>query len=519
MNLSTIDIIVFISYFILILLVGFGAVFINKKKQTSKDYFFAGNTLPWWVIGSSVIAANISAEQFIGMTGSGYAIGLGIATYEWLGAIGLLIVAKYFLPIYLKNGIYTMPEFLEKRYDSRLRVGLAVFWLLVYWFVNLSSVFYLGALVLQGFLGLNLLQWIFVLAGLSGLYSVIGGLKAVAYTDVIQVIFLIFGGLITTFFALKAISNSTDIFLGLEMLFNHAPEKFDLILSKSNPNYKYLPGIGVILGGLWVANIAYFGCNQYIIQRSLAAKNIGEAQKGMALAAFLKLFIPLIVVLPGIAAFVLEADIGKPDEAYPWLLSNFIPSGFKGLAFAALVAAIVSSLSSMVTSASTIFTFDIYKPIFNKKVADSKLVAVGRIMSAVSLGIAVMVAPLLSSLDQAFQFIQDFTGMVTPGIVVVFLFGLFWKKANSSGALWAIILTIPVSVLLDIMIEDLPFLDRMGIAFLILSTVLILISIKKGGKENNLIKIDEGIYKTNTIFNVSAILICAILAVLYYTFW
>ncbi len=519
MRLSSIDIIVFISYFILILLVGFGAVFINKKKQSSKDYFFAGNTLPWWVIGSSVIAANISAEQFIGMTGSGYAIGLGIATYEWLGAIGLLIVAKYFLPIYLKNGIYTMPGFLEKRYDSRLRVGLAVFWLLVYWFVNLSSVFYLGALVLQGFLGLNLLQWIFVLAGLSGLYSVIGGLKAVAYTDVIQVIFLIFGGLITTFFALKAISNSTDIFLGLEMLFNHAPEKFDLILDKTNPNYKYLPGIGVILGGLWVANIAYFGCNQYIIQRSLAAKNIGEAQKGMALAAFLKLFIPLIVVLPGIAAFVLEAEIGKPDEAYPWLLNNFIPSGFKGLAFAALVAAIVSSLSSMVTSASTIFTFDIYKPIFNKTATDSKLVVVGRIMSAVSLGIAVMVAPLLSSLDQAFQFIQDFTGMVTPGIVVVFLFGLFWKKANSSGALWAIIFTIPVSVLLDVMIEDLPFLDRMGIAFLILSLILVLISIKKGGKENNLIKIDEGIYKTNTIFNVSTIIICAILGVLYYTFW
>lgn len=519
MKLSSIDIIVFISYFVLIMIVGFGAVFINKKKQTSKDYFFASNTLPWWVIGSSVIAANISAEQFIGMTGSGFAIGLGIATYEWLGAIGLLIVAKYFLPIYLKNGIYTMPGFLEKRYDSRLRVGLAIFWLLVYWFVNLASVFYLGALVLQGFLGLDLMQWIFVLAGLSGLYSVIGGLKAVAYTDVIQVIFLIFGGLITTFFALKAISNSSDIFLGLEMLFDQAPEKFDLILDKSNPNYKYLPGIGVILGGLWVANIAYFGCNQYIIQRSLAAKNLGEAQKGMALAAFLKLFIPLIVVLPGIAAFVLEADIAKPDEAYPWLLNNFIPSGFKGLAFAALVAAIVSSLSSMVTSASTIFTFDIYKPIFNKTATDHKLVVTGRIMSAVSLGIAVMVAPLLSSLEQAFQFIQDFTGMVTPGIVVVFLFGLFWKKANSSGALWTIILTIPVSVLLDIMIENLPFLDRMGIAFLILSTVLIVVSIVKKEKTNNLIKIDEGIYKTSTIFNAATILICGILGVLYYTFW
>ncbi len=519
MTFSRADTIVFIAYFVLVLLVGFGAVFYNKKKQSSKDYFFASNTLPWWVIGSSVIAANISAEQFIGMTGSGYAIGLGIATYEWLGAIGLLVVAKYFLPIYLKNGIYTMPGFLEKRYDSRLRVGLAVFWLLVYWFVNLSSVLYLGALVLQGFLGLSLIQWIFALAALSALYAVVGGLKAVAYTDVIQVIFLIFGGLMTTFFAIKAISNSTDIFLGLEMLFERAPEKFDLILDKTDPNYKYLPGLGVILGGLWVANIAYFGCNQYIIQRSLAAKNIGEAQKGMALAAFLKLFIPLIVVLPGIAAFVLDAGIEKPDEAYPWLLNTFIPSGFKGLAFAALIAAIVSSLSSMVTSASTIFTFDIYKPIFNKTVTDSKLVIVGRIMSAISLVIAVLVAPLLSSLEQAFQFIQDFTGMVTPGIVVVFLFGLFWKKANSSGALWTVILTIPVSVLLDVLIDDLPFLDRMGIAFLILSAVLILISIFKQERTNNIIKIDDGMYKTNTVFNIATILICALLSVLYYTFW
>ncbi|GAL82087.1 predicted sodium-dependent galactose transporter [Algibacter lectus] len=430
MEMTFLDTAVFTGgYFVLVFGIGIGITFFLKKKQSSQDYFFASNSLPWWVIGSSVIAANISAEQFIGMTGSGYAIGLGIATYEWLGALGLLIIAKYFLPIYLKNGIYTMPGFLEKRYDSRLRVSLAVFWLLVYWFVNLSSVFYLGALVLQGILGLDLVQWIYILALISGLYAVIGGLKAVAYTDVVQVIFLVFGGLMTTYFALKAVSNSTDVFLGLEMLFDKAPEKFDLILEKSDPNYKYLPGLGVIFGGLWVANIAYFGCNQYIIQRSLAAKSIKEAQKGMALAAFMKLFIPLIVVIPGIAAFVLNAGIDKPDEAYPWLLNTFIPSGFKGLALAALVAAIVSSLSSMVTSASTIFTFDIYKPMINKTATDDKLVVVGRIMSAVSLIIAVLVAPMLSSLDQAFQFIQDFTGMVTPGIVVVFLFGLFWKKA------------------------------------------------------------------------------------------
>lgn len=519
MILSEIDIYVFIGYFLLMLSIGLGVTFLVKEKQSSKDYFFAGNTLPWWVIGSSVIAANISAEQFIGMTGSGYVVGLGIATYEWLGAIGLLLVAKYFLPIYLKNGIYTMPAFLEKRYDFRLRISLAVFWLLVYWFVNLSSVLYLGALVLNGFLGFDLIQWILILAAISGLYAIIGGLKAVAYTDVVQVIFLILGGLTTTFFVLQAISNSNDLILSLELLVEKAPEKFDLILDKSNPNYKYLPGISVILGGLWVANIAYFGCNQYIIQRSLAAKNIKEAQQGMAFAAFLKIFIPLIVVLPGIAAFVLEADIGKPDEAYPWLLNNYIPAGFKGLAFAALVAAIVSSLSSMVTSASTIFTFDIYQPIFNKKVSDQKLVVVGRIMSAVSLSIGVLVAPMLTTLDQAFQYIQDFTGMVTPGIVVVFLFGMFWKGAKATAALWTIILTIPISVGLDIIIYELPFLDRMGLAFLILSFFLIGISLFHKEDSKDIITISKGMYKTSMLFNVSALIISTILGVLYYNFW
>jgi SSS family solute:Na+ symporter len=511
---------VFISYFVLVLGIGTAVTFLIKAKQSTSDYFFAGKTLPWWVIGSSVIAANISAEQFIGMTGSGFAVGLGIATYEWLGAIGLLIVAKFFLPIYLKNGILTMPGFLEKRFDSRLRIGLAVFWLLVYWFVNLSSVFYLGALVLEGFLGLNLIQWIIVLACFSGLYSIIGGLKAVVYTDVVQVVFLVAGGLLTTFFILKALSGSNNFIEGLLALHKSAPEKFDMILSKSDPNYKYLPGIGIIFGGLWVANIAYFGCNQYVIQRSLAAKNIFEAQKGMAFAAFLKLFIPLIVVLPGIAAFALDAQIDKPDEAYPWLLNNYVPSGFRGIAFAALIAAIVSSLSSMVTSASTIFTYDIYEPIFKKSMTtDRKLVLVGKLTSAFSLLISVMVAPMLSSLEQAFQFIQDFTGMVTPGIVVVFLFGLFYKRASSTAALWTVILTIPTSLVLDIAIDNLPFLDRMGITFLILSLIMIFISFFGDQNGTNVVTINKGIYKTTTLFNISSMLILAILGTIYYLFW
>jgi len=519
MTFSNLDIAIFIGYFLLVLLVGMGITFYKKKRQSSSDYFFAGNTLSWWIIGTSVIAANISAEQFIGMTGSGYAIGLGIATYEWLGALGLLLVAKFFLPIYLKNGIYTMPGFLEKRFDYRLRIGLAVFWLLVYWFVNLSSVFYLGALVLKGFLGLGLLQWIWILAAISALYAVIGGLKAVAYTDVVQVVFLIFGGLMTTYFSVKAIGDAGNVISGFKEMLTIAPEKFNMILSRTDPNYKYLPGMGVLFGGLWVANIAYFGCNQYIIQRSLAARDIGEAQKGMALAAFLKLFIPLIVVVPGIAAYVLDADISKPDESYPWLLHTFIPSGFKGLAFAALIAAIVSSLSSMITSASTIFTFDIYKPILNKEAKDHQLVIVGRIMSAVSLLIGVMVAPLLTSLEQAFQFIQNFTGMVTPGIVVVFLFGLFWKRATSSAALWTMILTIPISLILDLSIAQLPFLDRMGLSFLILAGILINISYLRPDARNKSMQIERGNYTTPMAYNITAIFIFAILGILYYNFW
>lgn len=519
MEFSIIDLCVFITYFAIILGVGFWVTRMQKGPQTSKDYFLAGNSLSWWVVGTSVIASNISAEQFIGMSGSGFAIGLGIATYEWVGALGLLVVAKYFLPIYLKNGIYTMPGFLEKRYDSRLRICLAIFWLLVYWFVNLTSVLYLGALVLHNIMGVDLLYGIVLLAAFSALYAVIGGLKAVAYTDVIQVVFLVIGGLLTTFYALKAISNSNDIFLGLDMMWENAPEKFKMILSNDDPNYKYLPGISVLLGGLWVANLAYFGCNQYIIQRSLAAKNLKEAQKGMAFAAFLKLFIPLLVVLPGIAAFVLKADIVKPDNAYPWLLNNFVPSGIKGLSFAALIAAVVSSLSSMVNSASTIFTLDIYKPIWHKNGSDRELVTVGRIMSGVSLLIAVLVAPALSSLEQTFQFIQDFTGMVSPGIVVIFLFGLFWSKATSKAALWTVILTIPVSVLMDMTFQNLPFIDRMGLAFLVLSVLMVVVSLWKERQEDQVYVVEIGDFSTSKGFTISSITICALLGVVYYLFW
>ena len=523
MTLSTLDFLVFIGYCFLV--IGLGLFVSRKKKgveETSSDYFLASRSLPWWAVGASLIASNISAEQFIGMSGSGYAIGLGIATYEWIGAIGLLIVAKYFLPIFLKTKIYTMPQFLEIRFDHRVRTSLAIFWLMLYVFINLTSVLYLGALVLVNVMGISLLQAVIGLALFSAVYSVYGGLKAVAWTDVMQVTFLIIGGLITTFLVLSEIGDGDGVLAGFSTMLREAPEKFDMVLAKDHPMYTYLPGIGVLLGGIWMANLYYFGCNQYIIQRALAAKSLREAQRGVSFAAFLKLLLPVLVVLPGIAAYVLQADIGKPDDAYPWLLSNFVGTGFKGLVFAALIAAIVSSLSSMTNSSSTIFTMDLYKPLINKGASEKKLVMTGRITSLVVLAIAVLIAPLLRNLDQAFQFIQDFTGYVTPGLVAIFLAGLFWKKATTNAALLVAILTIPLSILFDLLIPDMPFMNRVGYSFLILSAILIIYSLvesRKKGDHGKGIVIEKGLFKTGPVFNGSAIIIMGILAVLYAIFW
>lgn len=523
MTLSTIDIVVFIGYCFLV--IGLGLFVSRKKKgveETSADYFLASRSLPWWAVGASLIASNISAEQFIGMSGSGYAIGLGIATYEWIGAIGLLIVAKYFLPIFLKTKIYTMPQFLEIRFDHRVRTSLAVFWLMVYVFINLTSVLYLGALVLVNVMGLTLIQSVIGLALFSAIYSVYGGLKAVAWTDVMQVTFLIIGGLITTFLVLGEIGQGEGIIAGFSNMMKAAPDKFDMVLAKDHPMYTYLPGIGVLLGGIWMANLYYFGCNQYIIQRALAAKSLKEAQRGVSFAAFLKLLLPVLVVVPGIAAYVLKADIAKADDAYPWLLSNFVGNGFKGLVFAALIAAIVSSLSSMTNSSSTIFTMDLYKPLINKGASEKILVRTGRITSLAVLVIAVLIAPLLRNLDQAFQFIQDFTGYITPGLVAIFLAGLFWKKATANAALLVAILTIPLSLLFDILIPDMPFMNRVGYSFLILSVILIVFSLienRKKGDHGKGIVLDKGLFKTGPVFNGSAIIIMGILAALYAIFW
>lgn len=536
-SFSWIDYLVFILYGLVIVSLGLWVSRTKKgRKKTAQDYFLASKSLPWWAIGTSLIAANISAEQMIGMSGSGFAIGLGIASYEWMAAITLILVGKYFLPVFLEKKIYTMPQFLEMRYDGRVRTAMATFWLLVYVFVNLTSVLYLGALALETIMGIPLIYGLLGLALFAAVYSIYGGLTAVAWTDVVQVIFLIGGGLITTFLALDAVSGGEGILQGLSDLFARAPEKFDMILEKgkliipdgaggTKDAYIDLPGISVLVGGMWIANISYWGFNQYIIQRGLAAKSIREAQRGVIFAGYLKILIPLIVVIPGIAAYVLTSDasvtLEPSDKAYPWLLHEFVPVGLKGLAFAALAAAIVSSLASMLNSTSTIFTMDIYSKFINKNVSETSMVSIGRITSLTALVIAVLAArPLLGSLDQAFQYIQEFTGFVTPGVVVIFCFGLFWKRITANAALAVAVLTIPLSFLFKALWPGLPFIDRMGLVFLLLALIAIVISYTgKPVPEEKSLHLRREMFVTGPAFNIGAIGITAIVGALYLLFW
>ena len=435
MTLSNLDLVILAIY--VLGLLGL-AYYISREEQghnkDTNDYFLAGNTLPWWAIGASLIAANISAEQIICMSGSGYAIGMAIAAYEWMAAITLLLVGKFFLPIFLKKQIYTMPQFLQQRFDNRVRTTLAIFWLAVYVFVNLTAVLWLGALAVNALTGIDLFWSMALLALFSVSYSLYGGLKAVAFTDILQVVLLVFGGLFMSYLALDMIGAGAGVLAGFDTLLAKAPEKFDMILSPDNPHYVSLPGISVLVGGMWVMNLSYWGFNQYIIQRTLAAKDLAEAQKGIVFAAFLKVLMPVIVVLPGIAAVLLLPDLSKPDQAYPQLLS-MMPSGIKGLIFAALVAAILSSLASMTNSVATIFTMDIYSQLKPAK-SQKHYVFVGRAVSLLALGVALMTAkPLLGEFDQAYQYIQEFTGFFTPGIVVLFFMGMFWKKTTADAAL------------------------------------------------------------------------------------
>ena len=541
------DYAIFVGYAILILGVGLWMSRDKKGQQkTAEDYFLASKSLPWWAIGASLIAANISAEQFIGMSGSGFASGLAIASYEWMAALTLIIVGKYFLPIFIEKGIYTIPEFVEKRYSTNLKTILAVFWIGLYVFVNLTTVLYLGALALETILGIPLIYGVIGLALFAAAYSLYGGLSAVAWTDVIQVVFLILGGIITTYLALNIVSAGEGFISGLKKVYHAVPERFAMILKPENPEYVNLPGIGVLVGGMWVANLYYWGFNQYIIQRTLAAKSLKEAQKGILFAAFLKLIIPLIVVIPGIAAYVIindpniMASLGDlalqntpssdaTDKAYPWLL-QLLPVGLKGLAFAALTAAIVSSLASMLNSTSTIFTMDIYKQYIGRDSSDKTIVSVGRISAAVALLIAVFIAPLLQNLGQAFQFIQEYTGVVSPGILAVFLLGLFWKQTSNRGAIVGALASIPVAMYFKVapkgwsnstLFVDVPFMDQMG--YTVLITMLIIIVVSKLEHKNKVdskgIILTENIFKTSPLFNIGSFALMLILTALYAAFW
>jgi len=562
MDISSIDISIFIAYALLIL--GIGLFVSRQKKGTEKsaeDYFLASKSLPWWAIGASLIAANISAEQFIGMSGSGFALGLAIASYEWMAAITLLVVGKYFLPIFIEKGLYTIPEFIEKRFSSNLKTILAIFWIALFVFVNLTTVLYLGGKALDTIVGTGdgsiLLNSIIGLGLFAAAYSLWGGLAAVAWTDVVQVVLLIFGGLLMTYFALSNVTDSGSALDGLLHVYNAVPERFSMILSKGEiitPNgkdaYFDLPGLSVLIGGLWVANLYYWGFNQYIIQRTLAAKSLKEGQKGIVFAAFLKLLIPVIVVIPGIIAYVMNLDpvtgelntgllasegfVGNAgnianDNAAPWLIKNFIPAGLKGLILAALAAAIVSSLASMINSTSTIFTMDIYKSLFRPKATNKQMVRVGRLTGLVALVIAMILAPQLGSLGQVFQFIQEYTGVVSPGILAAFLMGLFYKKATNNAAIWGVILSIPIAMYFKIapngwsdasVFIDIPFMQQMLLTTLLSIGVIVGISaVEAKGDDPKGITLTRSLFATAPSFNIGAMIVVVITAFLYAFFW
>jgi SSS family solute:Na+ symporter len=541
--LSRADYIVFFIYFAIVATYGF-YVYHQKRKFTSgdtKDFFLAEGSLTWWAIGASLIASNISAEHFIGMSGSGFAMGLAISTYEWMASATLIIVAVFFVPIYLKNKIYTMPQFLARRYGETVSTIMAVFWLLVYVFVNLTSILYLGAIAINSITGISFGICVGGLAFFA-VFVTLGGMKVIGYTDVVQVVVLIIGGLVTTYLALTLLSEKSGqdgtVMSGLSLLTERADSHFHMIFQKGHPYYQDLPGLSVLIGGMWINNLNYWGCNQYIIQRALGA-DLKTAQNGILFAAFIKLLIPVIAVLPGIAMYVLYQDglfqqemvdaAGnlKPDHAYPTLM-NLLPTGLKGVAFAALTAAVVASLAGKANSISTIFALDIYKKFFDKQASERKLVIVGRVTVIVALAIAGRVAPWLQALDQAYQFIQEYVGFISPGVLAIFLLGLFWRRTTSAAALAGALLTIPLSTILKFLPQwtngsfpDFPFLDRMTITFVIIMIVMFVMSVSRKREDLPPPTIDVTLhyFRLSPAFLAGSVLILGILAGLYATFW
>ena len=540
-TLQLADYLVFFLYFILVAAYG---IWIYKRKtaknETAQEFFLAEGSLTWWAIGDSLIASNISAEHFIGMSGSGFAIGLAISSYEWMSGLVLIIVALYFIPMFLKNRIYTMPQFLATRYNEQVSSIMALFWLLVYVFVNLTSIIYLGALAITSIANISFMTCVVSLS-LFSIVVTIGGMRVIGYTDVIQVAVLILGGLVTTYLSLTLLSEEfgfgKDFMAGLSILKQEAPGHFHLILEKGHPHYDKLPGLGVIFGGMLINNLAYWGCNQYIVQRALGA-DLATARNGILFAAFLKLLVPLIVVIPGIAMFVLHENglfqnemsvdgVIKPDQAYPTLM-NLLPSGLKGVAFAALTAAVVASLAGKANSISTIFSLDIYKKMINTNASEKQLVNTGRWAVVISITVAAFVAPALRSLDQAYQFIQEYVGFLSPGVLAIFLLGLFWKKTTSGAALFGTILTIPLSATLKFlpdwtggMFPVYPFLDRMFITFWVVLFLMIIISLLTPAsvKRKEILPFEKSMLEVKPAFIIGSIIILGILSALYTVYY
>jgi SSS family solute:Na+ symporter len=551
---------VFVIYFLIVSTYGY---WIYQRKRsadtTSKDYFLAEGSLTWWAIGASLIASNISAEQMVGMNSSGFTMGLAISAYEWMAAATLVIVAVFFIPVYLKNKIFTMPQFLNQRYNGTVAMIMAIFWLLLYIIVNLTSILYLGAIAVHGISGINIDVCVWSLA-IFAVFITLGGMKVIGFTDVIQVFFLILGGLVTTYIAVTQVAEhfgSPGFLSGLSLMKQHASGHFHMIFKRDNPNFADLPGISVLIGGLWITNLNYWGCNQYITQRALGA-NLPTARSGLLFAAFLKLLMPVIVVLPGIAAYILykenvfhsqmmQGGELNADNAYPSML-NLLPHWFKGLSFAALTAAIVASLAGKANSIATIFTLDIYKKKISPGAADKNLVVVGKIAVVVAMFLGVVISPHLG-IDKkgGFQFIQEYTGFVSPGIFAMFILGFFWKKATSNAALFATIGGFIMSVVLKLLplwtnleplkvigfstpvkqkdgvtfLYEIPFLDRMAIVFIICIAGMYIISMIENAKGTrvNALEVDTKMFRTTNGFAVGALIIVGILVALYTLFW
>lgn len=564
-NFSTIDIIVFVVYFILVS--GYGYWIYSRKKNkdasVSHDFFLAEGSLTWWAIGASLIASNISAEQFIGMSGNGFVVGIAVAAYEWVAAIALIIVAVWFIPVYLKNKIFTMPQFLQTRYNETVSLIMAIFWLFLYVFVNLTSILYLGALAISNLAGGGNFHLIMIALAVFALLITLGGMKVIGFTDVIQVLVLIIGGLATTYIALTMVSEKfglgKDMLAGFKMMMTDAPEHFKMILEKPGPNasqadinkYLMLPGIAMYFAGQWIVNLNYWGCNQYITQRALGA-DLKTARKGILFAGILKLGMPVIVMLPGIAAYVLHKNGAlqqemapgghfNADNAYSAVL-GFLPTGLKGLSLAALTAAIVASLAGKANSISTIFTLDIYKKYINKSAGEKKLVLTGKltILAAIVFSILLTWDDLLGiGGEGGFTFIQKYTGFISPGVFAMFILGMFWKRTTGAAAIAGLITGFALSVVFNNYAPawfgnetllytafpngkgdyEIPFLICMGLSFGF--TMLTMISISLFGPKINpkAFELEKSMFKVDKVTMSLIVITLLLITMLYVKFW